>query len=118
MGNFSLSGLPEKSVQHDRKISDVCQTISSNFEYFNRERNSNAPDREPARTLFGQKPQVACDQYQQHLQTQNAHSNTNSVTNGDDTRNFILIGGKKIYYQHDSHVINDIIDHDLRKNLR
>lgn len=34
----------------------------------------------------------------------------------NDNRNFLMIGNKKVYYSNHADIVNDIIDHDLRKN--
>jgi hypothetical protein len=98
-----------KFPQSEKPISDVYQTVTSNFDYFNGERN--LASRENIRTQFPKNPQTLnAAPRTSHPQNPNA--------NGEDSRNFVLIGSTKIYYQNPKTVIHDIIDHDLRKNLR
>jgi hypothetical protein len=87
----------------------VYQTATSNFDYFNGERN--LASQENVRTLFPKNPQPGNPAPRNPL-------SQDPTFNGEDSRNFVLVGNTKIYYQCNNSVISDIIDHDLRKNLR
>jgi hypothetical protein len=107
--NFSLGPAGQNFSQSQKPISDVYQTATSNFDYFNGERN--LASRENIRTLFPKNPQPGNPAPRNPL-------SQDPPFNGEDSRNFVLVGNTKIYYQCNNSVISDIIDHDLRKNLR
>jgi len=91
---FNKDHKNKKTEVNVSRISEICKTIDTSFQ------------------------RVLNNEENEYINEESNFLGIESRNGKEDGRSFLVIGNKKIFYSNNATIINDVLDHDLRKNLR